>query len=298
MPAAIIAGVVALRWRRRPIRWDVVTAAAGLFVVPVGTWALLRWQIDRWEFFRHLFYYDFVTATITAVEGHEGSVLYYLDVLQKNQYDWIAAAVVAALLVSRARPLWRALRRWPRRASEAGIVLAVWAAVTLAVPTVMQTKLPWYLNPFYPVFALGVGFVIVKAFDAVRASPRRWRQAALVSVVVVAAAVAETKLLWYSFHNRDLTDSVQGLILAERDRLSGHFVFRREWDYADRFVLREILGARGRVAADVDEFLRVSQNGDYLVTTRHLPEERLVARRRTGRVPALRTSRVSPRAPA
>ena len=36
--------------------------------------------------------------------------------------------------------------------------------MTVLIPTLMQTKLAWYLNPFYPLFALLVGRTFAQGF--------------------------------------------------------------------------------------------------------------------------------------
>ena len=90
-----------------------------------------------------------------------------------------------------------------------GILLGSWAGITFLIPTVIRTKLPWYLNPFYPVFALGIAWILARGLA--QASPRSSgrRQALLGIVIITALGVAEGKLLWYPSHFRNLNDSTQ-----------------------------------------------------------------------------------------
>ena len=116
---------------------------------------LARYHLDGWEFLGRLFWYDFVARSATALEGHAHGPLFYLDILQKHHYDWLLAAAAALLLAPPAIGSVR-LRQRLAGAGRVPVLLAAWAAVTLLLPTLMQTKLPWYLNPFYPLFAMAV----------------------------------------------------------------------------------------------------------------------------------------------
>jgi hypothetical protein len=126
----------------------------------------------------------------------------------------------------------------------------------------MRTNLPWYINPLYPMFALGVGWVLAYAFSG-RQAPSHHRPM-LVAMVVMAAVLAEGKLIWYSYNYRALERSVQGLLLAEAERMRGARVFGA-WDRADAIVLKRLVGARAAEARNLTEFLQQSQPGDFLV---------------------------------
>ena len=84
--------------------------------------------------------------------------------------------------------------------------------------------------------------------------------------MVLAWAVAEGKLLYYSHNRRDITHTVQGLLLSERSQLAGRRVFMQEWTRADRFVLEHIVGGEARKATDVDGFVRHGRPGDYYIS--------------------------------
>jgi len=284
MPVAIILAVESWRYahgRRR--EWRAVACAALLFVVPVGAWTWARWRVDQAHFLDRLFFYDFVGGTLTALEGHEGGLLYYADVLQKYHYDWLVAGAVALFLF----PIpWSEVRKrltfW-REENETRILLWAWAAVTVLVPTLMQTKNSWYLQPFYPAFALGVASLIARGLvDPPDAPGRRRRQTYLAAIVVVAFLVAEGRLVAYSYSYRDLANSTQGLLLDAREQLAGHQVFGDRWNFAELFVLRALVGAEHRTAPDADAFLRESAAGSYFMSPRAIdrPELQMVGSNR------------------
>jgi hypothetical protein len=83
-------------------------------------------------------------------------------------------------------------------------------------------------------------------------------------------------LLWHSFHNRNLADSVQGLFHRERHFMAGRSVFRDDWNRADRFVVSALIGAQPQIAADLQAFLDASRPGDYLVASLTIPHPQLL----------------------
>jgi 4-amino-4-deoxy-L-arabinose transferase-like glycosyltransferase len=223
-----------------------------------------RWQVDEWRFLERMFHYDFVARSTRALEGHTGSPLYYLNVLQKDQYDWLLAAVAAVVLF----PMPRRRLQEALTDSSGGrylrIVAGSWICVTLVIPTLMRTKVAWYLNPFFPIFALLVAGILAHGFAQTAVALRR-RQHILAGLVLLALAVAESKLVWYSYHMRDLRYSAQGLLLDEREQLAGRRVFRNRWPRSGRFVLEHIVGGEAREAEDEEDFVQKGARGDYVV---------------------------------
>jgi hypothetical protein len=240
-----------------------LAAASILALVPTLAWAIFRWNSDRLAFFERMFFQDFVTLTTTAVEGHGHSPLYYLDVLVKHHYDWMVAALTVVILFPPAS--WTAVRGalafW-RSTTDRTRILGFWALIALLVPMAMRTNLPWYINPFYPMFALGIGWLLAYGFSG-RDAPSHHRRL-LIAMVVMAAVLAEGKLIWYSYNYRALERSVQGLLLAEAGRVRGARVFGR-WDRADAIVLKGLVGAKAAAAGSLTEFLQQSEPGDFLV---------------------------------
>jgi len=266
MPLALVIVVLISRERGPNTAWRATLGALALFLVPVAGWGVARYQVDGWSFFERLFMYDFVARSVGAIEGHPGGALYYLNILVKHHYEWLVAGTGALLLFPVS---WRRVRAqlvsWRGDGDGLKLLLAGWAGVTLAIPTLMQTKLPWYLNPFYPVFAVGLALVLARGFSAAAQSPR-WRLAAYSAVFVLMLSVAEGKLLWYSFHYRDLRLSDQSLMLAEQGQLRGQPLYLEQDSRAARFVAGGVVGAEVHPAADRASFLRDSREGDYVLT--------------------------------
>ncbi len=274
MPAAI--ALIAAGWSRQ-WRRDRLAPAAGalaLFAIPVGAWMLARWRLDGWAFIGRLFWYDFVARSTTNLEDHPGTVFYYLNILQKHHYDWLAAAVAAWLLFPVSRAQFRSMGGALRTGAGPLPVLAAWGAVAFALPTLMSTKLAWYLHPFYPVFAIAVGALLAHAADAASgAGAVRWKRVALAAVVGLAVGVAEGRMIWYWYTHRNLRRDPQGVLLEAGSALKGRQVFGARWDRADIFVAEAIAGATHRLAPDLADFLRDSRPGDFYRTPAVLEHE-------------------------
>jgi 4-amino-4-deoxy-L-arabinose transferase-like glycosyltransferase len=277
MPVGIVLAVLVGRNHPPKRRWLPTISALVLFVVPVGAWAIARWSVDRWLFFDRLFNYDFIARSLTVIEEHPGGPLYYFNILQRDQYDWLVVGIVALVLfpLSWQRVRDRLMAVW-RGDDGLGVLLGSWVGVTLLIPTVMRTKLPWYLNPFYPAFALGIAWLLVRALSSEWTGLLRRRQMILGAVVVVAFGVAEGKVLWYPSHYRNVSDSAQGLLLQEKARLRKHQIFQDHWDRAEIFVVSGVLGAERRLAGRVETFWRESQPGDCLISAVRLTDPGLV----------------------
>jgi 4-amino-4-deoxy-L-arabinose transferase-like glycosyltransferase len=279
MPIGVI--LVCETWAGH-LRRDRLLPALGAIVlclVPVGAWMFARWRLDGWQFLGRLFWYDFIAASTSTIEGHFGPPLYYLRILAKHEYEWLLAAGLAWLLYPVARERLRALRVALRSGSGPIPVVAGWGLVTLLIPTLMQTKLPWYLHAFYPVFAIGAGAVLAQAWERARVVPGGWRSrrsVALAVLTVLTLGIAEGKLIWYSYHHRDLPSSTQGLLLSARDELRGRSVFGPRWDRAQMFVIDALIGATPGLAVGVPDFLRRSQPGDFLMLSHEVSHPALV----------------------
>jgi 4-amino-4-deoxy-L-arabinose transferase-like glycosyltransferase len=281
MPVAIIA-LVELWNRPDRARWLPLAGAAILFAVPTGLWVLARWRVDQWRFVQQLWSFDLVARMLTPLEGHAGGPLFYLNVLQKYQYDWLAAAAVALAVAWPSRQQWCEWLFFWRTDAPAKVVVGCWALVTLAVPTLMQTKVTWYLDPFYPVFALAIAVILRQALVTGIAAGRSRSVAAIAGIVVIAAGTAEGRLVYESYRD-DAKHSLQGLLQSERAALAGHTVFRSHWNHAERFVVTRLIGAKIERLHRDESFVDESDPGDFLVSSSNLSDPRLEKVRESGR---------------
>ncbi len=252
MPLASVVLVLMARGGLARREWPPMAAGVVVGLAGVVAWGAARYTAGGGlRFFRVLFLTDFVARVAEPLDGHGGGSLYYLNTLQRDHYDWLAAAAVVLILTitcaGRARLRDDVLgvdRRFLR-------VVAIWGGVTLGVPTAMSTKLGWYLNPFYPAFAIAMGWTLAGGLTVLARLAAGWRWRAAVGIVVLATLVAEGKLLWYSYNKRRMDGTAQAVILSGADTM-GASVFRRSWPHDDRFILEHMRGGRAVTGSDAD----------------------------------------------
>ena len=262
-PFAVADLVEAMRARPRLAVWAAPRLAGlALGALPVGLWAYARWHYDGWRFFSHMIGYDALARVGSALEGHAESPFYFLDVLQRHEYEWLIVAALAVLAAPSALGmLWRWLGASPARS-----LMPAWLVAGIGLPTLMSTKLSWYLNPFFPLLAMAVAAAVWHGWSTLVAERRVAVARAFAAVVVLAFGVAETTLAWHSYRRLDLGRSAQGLLIEHAGALDGHRVFAERCPYPEAF-LAAAAGARC-VPADLAAFEREAVRGDLWIGDR------------------------------
>jgi hypothetical protein len=129
----------------------------------------------------------------------------------------------------------------------------------------MQTRILWYLNPFYPLFALLVGLVLARGLEA-QGVDSRGRTMVIAATVGLALVVAESKSLWRLYTVTNLDASVQGLLLAHVRDGHGQRVFRDRHVRSEAFVVRAFRHAEFRVLDGAGVRPPDARTGDLVVT--------------------------------
>ncbi|MFN7978136.1 MAG: glycosyltransferase family 39 protein [Vicinamibacterales bacterium] len=260
LPIVIADAVWRVRWSwAERAWWGALAAGVGLAAVPVAVWAVARWLVDGWALFDHMLNYDIGARVAAPIEGHDEPWWFYGSVLSRYWYDWLAAlALVAGLAPAAVRRLWA---RWMARPSHEHWIAGGWLVATVIVPTVVPTRLAWYLNPFYPGAALVGALLIREAWTSLRAEGAQAR-AWLVAILAVAAALTAEGRIAFRSQRLDVGNSAQGLLLAQREAIAGHRVFAAFCPYPEVF-LASAAGSACVAVHDVDAFIAASAPGDF-----------------------------------
>jgi len=260
-----LVGTVATRSARAGSPWKPLLAAAATFLLLVSAWLVARWRVDGWHFFRQMVAYDLLGTSLTTLEGHAHGPLYYFDVLQRYHYEWLSALLLVGLVARRAWRTWvREVAMSLRARQPLAVIVMAWVVATVALPTVLQTRIAWYLNPFYPLFATLVGLVFARALEATW-TMSRVRQGAIWAAVIAALVVAESKTIWRLYRVTNLDTSVQGLLLSSTRPDQGQRVFRDRHVRSEAFVVRALCHAEFRVTDGVPGRPADARPGDLVV---------------------------------
>ncbi|MGB3511493.1 MAG: glycosyltransferase family 39 protein [Microcoleaceae cyanobacterium] len=116
-----------------------------LGMLPVFLWYTAQFFYYGWEFLHANFFHQSLRRIWESVGSHEGPIWYYL--LEIIEYSWPWQVFwLPGLYLS-----------WKNRNLSWGKLVLVWNGVYLLAISLMNTKLPWYVLPIYPAFALAVG---------------------------------------------------------------------------------------------------------------------------------------------
>ncbi len=134
-------------WFMRPVT---ALAVAGIVAVPWYVWVGVR---TEGEFLREFFFEHNLGRAAAAMEGHDGSILFYPVAILIGFFPWsvfMGPTWMEAIVRMKRRDPW-----FP------GLVLATcWIGVYVGLFSLAQTKLPSYVTPCYPALALlTAGFV-------------------------------------------------------------------------------------------------------------------------------------------
>jgi len=133
-------------------------------------------------------------------------------------------------------------------------LVALRVPIILASLATIVVVLVWVRRMLGDATALAAGLVLSTTFAYFHIHAGRQANTDAINtllVVLVAAALGEGRIVWYTLSQRDFATSQQGLLLAERDRLKGHVVYHRRLDRSEIFVLHALVGARHELAPDV-----------------------------------------------
>lgn len=124
----------------------------------IGTLPVAAWYFAQWLHYGQ----DFINTNLVSqsfrrisetVGNHKGPPWYYLLEILESAWPW--------------QLFWlQGLRlSWENRNFSGAKLVLVWSGVYLLAISVMNTKLPWYILPIYPVFALAVGSYFAEVWE-------------------------------------------------------------------------------------------------------------------------------------
>jgi 4-amino-4-deoxy-L-arabinose transferase-like glycosyltransferase len=118
------------------------------------------------QFWQWYFIYADVTRSASTVEGHFASYLFYFNYLANHEnWLWLLLLPFAVGLC--------AYGAFIKRTKQDTLVF-FWMAIVLAVFSLAQTKIYWYIMPVFPAFAIAIAALLYQiANKAYQRKPRR-----------------------------------------------------------------------------------------------------------------------------
>lgn len=172
-----------------------------------------------WYFLQYLNYgSDFITynlgqqtfnRVINTVENNHAPFWYYVLELTKYSLPWLFFLPGGIkLAIQQRNTLWAKLA-------------LIWFCCYLGAISLMTTKLPWYLIPLYPAFALLVGSQLQKIFDLQQV--KLFQNIAYQKIFIILSIIFSTATIYYTFisQTKDANLSLIALILATTFAVTG-----------------------------------------------------------------------------
>lgn len=118
--------------------------------IAIGSAPVTCWYIAQWLHYGNLFteraiVQQSLNRIWQGVENHTQPPWYYLLEILKYSFPWLLFLPSGLNLI------------WQNRILSYSKLILVWLGVYLVAISLMTTKLPWYVLPIYPAFALAVG---------------------------------------------------------------------------------------------------------------------------------------------
>ncbi|MFN9604748.1 MAG: ArnT family glycosyltransferase [Planctomycetota bacterium] len=167
--------VVRTLWRMRPI-----TGIAVVCLVS-GPWFLaMQWKTDG-AFLGEFLGVHHLQRFSEAMDNHSGPVYYYVIACLVGLYPWSAFAIPTTLTWFHLESRSRSFRGW--------LIISMWIAVYLVVFSLASTKLPNYVIPAYPAFALIIGAYVATWVSSPLPGAWRWQAIGWIAMVSVGLLV-------------------------------------------------------------------------------------------------------------
>ncbi len=124
----------------------------------IGTLPVAGWYFAQWLHYGQ----DFININLVSesfrrisepVSNHKGPPWYYILEILESAWPW-QLFYLQGLYFS-----------WENRNFPGPKLVLVWTGVYLLAISVMNTKLPWYVLPIYPAFALAVGSYLAEVWE-------------------------------------------------------------------------------------------------------------------------------------
>ena len=163
-------------WMMRPL---MAVGCALAVALPWYLWVGLR---TDGEWLKGFFLDHNLHRATAPMEGHQGSVFFYLVAILIGFFPWSIFAMATILEVVRGirqRTTWK----------PGFIFLCCWMCVWVGLFTVVKTKLPSYVTPMYPAIALMMGAFFDRWFAGEAATSKLWPRISFGTLVTVGLGI-------------------------------------------------------------------------------------------------------------
>lgn len=183
----ILLGFVALIF----LVWDTPRLLSSWYLwggIAIGSAPVICWYVAQWLHYGNLFteraiVQQSLNRIWQGVDNHSQPPWYYLLEIIKYSFPWLLFLPSGLNLI------------WENRNLSYSKLILVWLGVYLLAISAMTTKLPWYVLPLYPAFALAVAVQLTQLWNI---SYRTTYPRAITSSLALLAVVSWCGSLYFS----------------------------------------------------------------------------------------------------
>ena len=150
IPAAVVVWFILVR--KQNIREIKLVPGIAIFLLISLPWYIVVTVISKGSFFNDFLIHHNIQRFSQPFTGHSGSILYYIPVILIGLFPWSAF-------------LPGSIRNSIKQRGPVHLFLLMWVVVPTALFSISQTKLPSYIIPVFPAFALIGGVYFDKKFS-------------------------------------------------------------------------------------------------------------------------------------
>lgn len=161
------------------LKWWRVCLLFVFALLPIGIWAAIRYNFDGITFFKEMVEYDLLNRSGNAIEGHNGTVFYYLIFMIVGNPAMIVSLIVILLSCIKHR------KNKTKMSGFAIGCLVSFLSVFLLF-SIVKTKLFWYVAPCVPILAI----YTPSAFCNVMKSYKKWVPIVFISLLILCSLVS------------------------------------------------------------------------------------------------------------
>ncbi|MBW4664774.1 MAG: glycosyltransferase family 39 protein [Chroococcus sp. CMT-3BRIN-NPC107] len=182
----LLLGAIALLF----LLWDTPRLLTSWYLwlgLAIGTAPVFSWYTAQWLHYGNLFTQTAIVNQSLSriwqgVENHAQPSWYYLLEIVKYSFPWLLFLPQGFRFA------------WTNSNISYSRLIVVWLGIYLLAISVMTTKLPWYVLPIYPAFALAVGVQLTHIWQ----KPRLYYSKSAIAVLTLLAIITWVGSFYFS----------------------------------------------------------------------------------------------------
>jgi 4-amino-4-deoxy-L-arabinose transferase-like glycosyltransferase len=225
-----------------------------IFCIPILTWGCLRYTQDGFIFFQRMISYDLLNRVSTAIEGHREGAFYYFRQAIVYTLPWsFLFAVFILIKTKKEYCIFQAKN----------LLLILWVACPLAIYTIVQTKLYWYINPIYPALA---ALIAIKMCGIIDGDGFKGRLGIALFIILSMVGVAGNiyRTSYYNYH-RIKNQAILLDLNRNKYQSNCNIYMMHEPLQSEIFILEVMKDLVPRKIKNLNEFIEISKAGELLM---------------------------------